>query len=181
MSASDKRLVVLPEDNKLKLAEGMLVSDMTEGEIKQAAELWEKVVAGKTDYGYKSVSEEGTFTMTNVPGDKGQKQFLEAIKNRKQLRVWLVDVKLNQANDESKTQYHNSIFGYAVVEENTHKFDDEDDTIEVTLKFKFNTAEGPFPKMPDAWINPSEAMKVEFETPNQYTGSLEERKKVTGA
>ncbi|MCQ9305008.1 MULTISPECIES: phage tail protein [Mammaliicoccus] len=167
--------VVEPANNELPDAEGYLVSDLQEGEHNISAELSEKVIAGKTDYEYTSVAEEFTFTTGRIPGDKGQEQFKKAIKARQQVRVWLIEKK-------KQNGVYPAIFGYAVVEELGNSFDDEEDTIEVTLKVKFNTAEGGFESLPQSWLDPSVAgTTVEYEEPGAYKGSLENREAVSGS
>lgn len=158
-----------PTNNSLGMA-GVLVSDLLEGEEKVSAELSEKIVAGKKDYDYTSVAEELSLTFGYIPGDKGQTQFKKAIKDRKQIKVWLIEKK------KRKDGYH-AAFGYALVEAHSKSFDDEEDKIEVTLKVKFNTADGVFTDLPKSWLDASAAgTTVEFEKPGEYTGDLEERK-----
>ncbi|MDN6063000.1 MAG: phage major tail protein, TP901-1 family [Staphylococcus simulans] len=160
--------VVEPTNNTLGVM-GLLVSDLQEGETKISAELSEKIVAGKTDYSYQSVAEELNLTFGRIPGDKGQDQFKQAIKDRKQVKVWLIEKK-------KRTDGYHAVFGYAVVEEYGNSFDDEEDTIEVTVKVKFNTADGVFSELPQSWLDASVAgTTVEFEKPGEYTGDLEER------
>ncbi len=167
--------VVEPANNELPDAEGYLVSDLQEGEHNISSELTEKVIAGKTDYEYSSIAEEFTFTVGRIPGDEGQEQFKKAIKAREQVRVWLIEKK--KRNGKYPAQ-----FGYTVVEEYGNSFDDEEDTIEVTLKVKFNTAEGEFETLPQSWLDPSVAgTTVEYEAPGEYKGSLEDREAVSGA
>ena len=158
-----------PTNNTLGVM-GLLVADLQEGENKISAELSEKIVAGKTDYSYQSVSEEINLTFGRIPGDKGQDQFKQAIKNRKQIKVWLIE-------KTKRSDGHHAVFGYTVVEEHNNSFDDEEDTIEVTVKVKFNTADGTFEQLPPSWLDASVAgTTVEFEKPGEYTGDLEERK-----
>ncbi|PTF49653.1 phage tail protein [Staphylococcus chromogenes] len=158
-----------PTNNTLGVM-GLLVSDLQEGETKISSELSEKIVAGKTDYSYQSVAEEINLTFGRIPGDKGQDQFKKAIKERKQIKVWLIEKKKREDG------YH-AAFGYTVVEEYGNSFDDEEDTIEVTVKVKFNTADGVFEELPPSWLDASVAgTTVEFEKPGEYTGDLEERK-----
>lgn len=158
-----------PTNNTLGVM-GLLVSDLQEGETKISSELSEKIVAGKTDYSYQSVAEEINLTFGRIPRDKGQDQFKKAIKERKQIKVWLIEKKKREDG------YH-AAFGYTVVEEYGNSFDDEEDTIEVTVKVKFNTADGVFEELPPSWLDASVAgTTVEFEKPGEYTGDLEERK-----
>ncbi|MDU0381705.1 phage tail protein [Staphylococcus pseudintermedius] len=158
-----------PTNNTLGMM-GVLVSDLLEGEEKVSAELSEKIVAGKTDYSYQSVNEELSLSFGHIPGDKGQEQFKKAIKNLQQIKVWLIEKKKREDG------YH-AAFGYTVVEDYAKSFDDEEDKIEVTLKVKFNTADGVFTDLPKSWLDASIAgTTVEFEKPGEYTGTLEERK-----
>ncbi|PNZ29907.1 phage tail protein [Staphylococcus rostri] len=166
---SSSYIAVCEPTNNTLGAMGLLVSDLKEGEKKISSELTEKIIAGKTDYSYQSVAEEISLTFGKIPGDEGQKQFEKAIKERKQIKVWLIEKK------KRKDGYH-SAFGYAVVEEFGNSFDDEEDKIEVTLKVKFNTADGVFEELPPSWLDASVAgTTVEFEKPGEYKGDLEDR------
>lgn len=167
--ATAKDLVVLVQPVSAQLgAEGLVVGDFTEGEHKISNEVRESIRAGLKDFGYGETEEEVTFTATHARGDKGQKAFLDAIKKKEQLKFWIVD---KQLNADGTT--HNATFGYSVVEEYSYSFDDEEGTVEVTLKVKFNTAEGTLPKLPDSILNPSSAVEVKFEKPGERTGTLE--------
>ncbi|MEX5937138.1 phage tail protein [Mammaliicoccus sciuri] len=167
-------LVVAPEKNLIG-SEGYLVAELKEGEYNVSNELKEKPVAGKMDYDYSVTSEEYTFTNDKIPGDKGQEQFLTAIKKKEQIRVWRIEKKKYEEGYKSE-------FAYTVVEEYGNSFDDEEDTIEVTLKVKFNTAKGVFENLPASWLDPSAAApKVEFEKPGEWDGKFEEREQVAGS
>lgn len=167
--------VVEPANNELPDADGYLIADLQEGEHNISSELTEKVIAGKTDYDYASISEEISFTLGRIPGDKGQEQLKKAIKAREEIRIWLVEKKKRDGK-------YPSIFAYTVVEEYGSSFDEEEDTIEVTLKVKFNTAEGEFSELPQSWLDPSAAgTTVEYEEPGAYKGSLENREAVSGS
>ncbi|WP_185160556.1 phage tail protein [Mammaliicoccus sciuri] len=168
---ADYIAVVQPAVDNLPNAEGILVGDVTEGGHTISSELVEKIRGNKTDYSYGSVNEEITFTCNNVSGDKGQDQFKQAIKKLQQIKVWLIEKK-------KSAQGHKTIFGYTVVEEYAQSFDDEEDTIEVTLKVKFNTAEDYLTDVPEEWLNPSElAREVEFEKIGENTGTLETKQR----
>lgn len=167
-------VVVAPEKNLIG-SEGYLVAETSEGEHNVQNELKEKPTAGRMDYDYGVTSEELNFTHNKIPGDKGQQQFLTAIKNKEQIRVWKIDKRKTE-------QGYPADFAYTVVEEFGNSFDDEEDTIEVTLKVKFNTASGYFEVLPDSWLDPSAAApKVEFEKPGEWDGKFEEREQVSGS
>ncbi len=169
MNASDLVVMVLPVSQPLASA-AWAVGDFTEGSHKISNEVRESVRSGLKDFDYGVTEEEVGFTMNQVTSDKGQKAFKDAIRNKEQLRVWIVEKALL-----ADGQNHNSTFFYAINEELEDGWDDEEGTREVTLKVKLNSAEGLFPKLPDAILNPSEAVRVAFEKPGEYTGSLENR------
>lgn len=168
MNANDLVVMVLPASAPLE-SEAWAVGDFTEGEHKISNEVRENVRSGLKDHGYGVTEEEVTFAMNDITSDKGQKAFQDAIKKKEQLRFWIVEKALM-----ADGQNHNSTFGYSVVEEHSRSWDDEEGTREVTLKVKFNTAEGPFPKLPESILNPSSAIEVKFEKPGERTGTLEE-------
>ena len=167
-SAKDLVVLVLPVDQPLK-SEAWAVGDFTEGEHKITNEVLESVKSGLVDHKYGDTSEEANFTMNDITSDKGQQAFKQAIDNKTQLRVWIVEKQLL-----ADGAHHNATFFYAIVEEHTKSWDDEEGTREVTLKIKLNSAEGPFPKLPDEILNPSSAVRVKYENPGEKTGTLED-------
>lgn len=168
--------VVQPANDQLKNGEGMLLSDLQEGGHEISTELSELISAGKTDYAVDSINEEIKLTMGYVRGDKGQQQLKDAIKAGEELRVWLFETK------KYEDGYH-GVFAYVMNEKYEKSFDDEDDTIEMTMKVKFNSADGVQQELPPEWLNPSAAAEtVEWENIGEYTGKLEDRKQQsTGA
>ncbi|MDW8564711.1 phage tail protein [Staphylococcus shinii] len=168
--------VVRPADDKLDNGEGLLLADLQEGGHTIESDLAEIVRAGKMDYGVNSTSEEIKLTVGHIPGDAGQEQVKVAIKNGKQLRVWVIETK-------KREDVYNAIFAYVQAESYEMSFDDEDDTIELTLKVKWNSADGGFTELPEEWLNPSASAElVEFEQFGEKTGSYENQKELgTGA
>lgn len=158
-------------------AEALVVGDMTEGSHTITNELVESVKGGKTDYEYGANAEEYGFTANRIPDDEGQEALIQAIRNKEQIRIWLADRRI--VKDDADADAHKTVFGYAVVGEAGHSFDLEEDTIEFTGNFKFESAEGYLPKLPDSVLDPS-TVTVEFETPGEYTGTLENRTGSTG-
>lgn len=167
MNANDLVVMLLPVTEPVG-SKAWTVGDFTEGSHKISNEVRESVRSGLKDFDYGVTEEEVGFTMSYVTSDKGQKAFKNAIQNKTQLRCWIVEKAL-MADGEN----HNSTFFYGVVEELEDGWDDEEGTREVTLKIKLNSAEGPFPKLPPEILNPSEAVRVAFEKPGEYTGTLE--------
>lgn len=149
-------------------AEGLVIGDLTEGGHTITNEVVDRVRAGKTGRQYGANAEEFTFTANKIEGDEGQVDVKAAIKNKEQLKVWLVPRRV--VGDV----HENVVFGYTIVSEIGHSFDDEEDTIEYTLAVHFESAEGTLPKLPDSVLNPS-SVAVEFEAPGEYTGAFEDR------
>lgn len=149
-------------------AEGLVIGDLTEGGHTITNEVVDRVRSGKTGRQYGANAEEITFTANKVEGDPGQADVKDAIKNKEQLKVWLVP------NRVVGDMHENVVFAYTVVSEIGHSFDDEEDTIEYTLAVHYETAEGTLPKLPDSVLNPS-SVAVEFEQPGEYTGEFEGR------
>lgn len=171
MNANDLVVMLLPVTEPIvKGGTAWTVGDFTEGSHKISNEVRESVRSGLKDFDYGVTEEEVGFTMSYVTSDKGQKAFKNAIQNKTQLRVWIVEKAL-MADGEN----HNATFFYAVVEELEDGWDNEEGTREVTLKIKLNSAEGPFPKLPSEILNPSEAVRVAYEKPHEYTGPLESK------
>lgn len=175
MAQSSYIAVVQPTNDQLPNGEGLLLADLQEGGHTISTELAELIKAGKTDYAVNSVNEEFSLMMGYVRGDKGQEQLKRAVKAGEQLRVWIIETK------KYEDGYH-AVFGYVINEEYEKSFDDEDDTIEMTQKVKFNSADGVEKNIPPEWLNPSAAAEtVEYESIGEYTGTYEERKASTGA
>lgn len=167
---ADKQLA-----SELKQEDAVLLASLAEGGHTISNDLSEMITGGKKDYGRNSVEEEVKLTIDKVPGDKGQEALKKSVKEFLQLRLWIWEVK-------KRDGVHNGTFGYIVIEDHEWSFDDEDDKIEITAKFKFNSADGSQPELPPEWLNPSaSAPTVEWEDMGAYTGTYEERKPSAGA
>lgn len=152
-----------------------LLASLSEGGHTISNDLSEMVVAGKKDYGRNSVEEEIKLTIDRVPGDKGQEALKKSVKEFLELRLWIWERKKRDGK-------HHGTFGYIIIEEHEWSFDDEDDKIEITAKFRFNSADGDETDLPEEWLNPSaQATTIEYEQLGEYTGTYENRKASTGA
>lgn len=161
--------------SKLKEDDAILLASLAEGGHTISNDLAEMITGGKKDYGRNSVEEEIKLTVDRVPGDKGQEALKESVKNFKQLRLWIWEVKKRDGK-------HHGTFAYVIVEEHEWSFDDEDDKIEITAKVKFNSADGSVDSLPPEWLNPSAAAPtVEWEDMGAYTDSYENRTPSAGA
>ncbi len=172
--ANNYAVLVQPANSELG-AEGIVVGDITEGGHTITNEIVDKIRGGKTDRDYGAHAEEVTFTANRVEGDVGQEALDDAIRNKEQIKIWLIDKRVKEVTiDAAQVDGHDAVFGYSVVSEISKSFDDEEDTIEHTLAIKVETAKGALPKLPDVVLNPSTAA-IDFEAPGEYTGSLENR------
>lgn len=174
MAANNYVVLVQPANNELG-AEGIVVGDITEGGHTITNEVVDRIRGGKTDRGYGAHSEEITFTANRIADDEGQVALDDAIRNKEQIKVWLVDKTIKTVTiDAGEVDGHDAVFGYSLVSEISKSFDDEEDTIEHTLSVKVETAKGPLPKLPESVLNPSTAA-VDFEAPGEFTGTLENK------
>lgn len=159
-------------------SDGLVIGDVTEGGHTITNEFVDRIRAGKTGRTYGANAEEFTFTANKIEDDEGQAEVKRAIKQKKQLKVWFVPRRVSQVTIgdavEKVAGHDDVIFGYTIVSEIGHSFDDEEDTVEYTLVVHYETAEGTLPKLPDSVLNPS-SVQVEFETPGEYTGEFENR------
>ncbi|EIK19548.1 hypothetical protein [Staphylococcus aureus] len=156
---------------KLTIEEATLLASLSEGGHTISNDLAEMIQGGKKDYSRNSVEEEIKLTVDAVPGDKGQLALKESVKHFKQLRIWIWETKKREGK-------HHGTFAYVVIEEHEWSFDDEDNTIEITAKVKFNSADGSVDNLPPEWLNPSAAgTTVEWENMGEYEGSFEDRTK----
>ncbi|AKS69758.1 tail protein [Staphylococcus schleiferi] len=165
--------VVRPAKDKLDPKDGLLLADVQEGGHSINNDLSEIIKGGKTDYSVNAVSEEFKLTIGNIPGDKGQEQVKKAIKNGEQLRVWLFEY-----NKRSDNMYH-GVFAYTVPESYEMSFDDEDDKIELSLKVKWNTAEGTEANLPEEWFKAAGAPEVKYEKFGEKVGTFEQQSEAT--
>lgn len=175
MAQSKYIAVVQPANDTLTNGEGFILSDLQEGGHTISSELSELISAGKTDYAVDSINEEISLTVGYVRGDKGQEQLKRAIKAGEQLRVWLFETKKREDG------YHGT-FAYVLNEGYEKSFDDEDDKIEMTMKVKFNSADGVQQALPPEWLNPSAAAEtVKWEEIGEKTGSYENAQQASGS
>lgn len=176
---ASKYVVLVQSANSVLGSEGLVIGDITEGGHTITNEVVDRVRGGKTGRGYGANAEEFTFTANKIEDDEGQEEVDGAIRAKEQLKVWLVPRRVSQVQIgdavETVAGHDDVIFGYTVVSEIGHSFDDEEDTVEYTLAVHFETAKGTLPKLPDSVLNPSTVADVDFETPGEYTGSYEER------
>ncbi|MDP4468005.1 hypothetical protein [Staphylococcus phage PMBT9] len=161
--------VVRPADSKLDKVDALLLADLQEGGWTIENDLAEIVRGGKTDYSSNATSEEIKLTVGNVPGDPGIEALKAAAKKGGQVRIWLYE------RVKRKDGKYHGVFAYSVPESFEMSFDDEDNKIELTLKIKWNTAEGTEDNLPPEWFEAAGAPTVEYESFGEYVGTYEEK------
>ncbi|UEX89688.1 phage tail protein [Staphylococcus ratti] len=167
--------VVRPAESKLDKVDALLLADLQEGGHTIENDLAEIIRGGKTDYSSNATSEEIKLTVGNVPGDPGIDAMKKAAKTGGQVRVWLYE-----RNKRKDNKYH-GIFGYSVPESFEMSFDDEDNKIGLTLKIKWNTAEGTEDTLPPEWFEAAGAPTVEYEHFGEKVGTFEEMQNATAS
>jgi len=116
--------------------------------------------------GYGQNSEAFEFTAYAEKGDPGQKAVLDAIRNKKQIKVWEVDLNLNEEGT------HDSLFAYAIVESVEKSAADGFVEFSGTVQVIGSTAEGTIPALPPEVI---EFATYGFEAPGETTGEFPEQ------
>lgn len=113
--------------------------------------------------GYGQNSESFEFTAYAEKGDLGHKAVSDAIRNKKQVKVWEVDVNPNVDGT------HDSLFAYAVVENVERTAGDSFEEISGTVQVIDQSVEGPFPALPPEVIS---FARYGFEAPGESTGEF---------
>ena len=141
-----------------------VIANQTEGSYSIESE----IIDEQTKFGrlvdYGNTSESFDLTMFGQTGDAGQKAILDAIKQKKQLKVWEVDV---NKNDTGK---YPANFAYTIVE-SAEKSGSQDgfEEISATLQVIGQTQAGEL----DALDVPDEVVEFAlygFEKPGEFTG-----------
>ncbi len=154
--------------------DGVVIASLKEGSHKISAELLEKIMSGKKYFKYSVVEEELGLTFDKVEDDPGQEQLKNAIQKKLEVKIWLINPKIEPEGD------HKAIFCYTAVEEYEGGWEEEEDTIETTHKIQIESVNMRFPKLDDAILDPSSALTVEAELPGEWTGPLESRTQTPG-
>ena len=116
--------------------------------------------------GYGQNSESFEFTAYAERGDLGHKAVMDAIRNKKQIKVWEVDV------NPDETGTHDSLFAYGIVESIERSSGDSFEEISGTLQVMDQSVEGKFPALPPEVIA---FARYGFEVPGESTGEYPEQ------
>lgn len=143
-----------------------VIANQTEGSYSIESELVDEQTKQGRLVDYGNTSESFELTMFGETGDPGQNAVLQAIKNKRQLKVWEVDTVKNTAGK------YPANFAYVIVEsaERTGSTDGFEE-ISTTLQVIGQTREGELDDtdVPNAVI---QFAKYGFEKPGEYTGEV---------
>lgn len=119
--------------------------------------------------GYGQSNESFELTAYGEKGDPGQKVILDAIRNKKQVKLWEADLNLTDGGE------HDAVFAYCIVE-SVEKSYPQDGFMEVsaTLQVIGSTAPGTIPALP---LEAIEFAKYGFEAPGETTGEFPDQTK----
>ncbi|MBY0157271.1 phage major tail protein, TP901-1 family [Cytobacillus oceanisediminis] len=162
----DSILLVQSTDAALG-TDGLLIGNLTENTYSIENDIIDESTKFGRIVGYGQNSESFEFTAYGETGDPGQKAVLNAIKNKKQIKVWEVDLNLNEAGK------HPTVFGYCIVE-SAEKSSPQDGFVEVsaTVQVIGSTQEGEIDPLPAEMI---EFARYGFEAPGTSTGEFPEQ------
>lgn len=145
-------------------SDGFLIGNLTENSYSLESELVDEQTKFGRILAYGQSSESFEITAYGDKNDPGQKAILDAIRNEKQLKVWEVDLKVN--DDDT----HDANFAYTLVE-SVEKSSPGDgfQELSATLQVIGESQQGKLPKLPQEVI---EFATYGFETPGEKSGEF---------
>lgn len=161
-NGKDSILLIQPTNAALG-TEAFIIGNLTENSHSIENEIIDEQTKFGRIVGYGQNSESFEFTAYGETGDAGQKAILDAIRNKKQLKVWEVNLNLNENGQ------HDSIFAYTIVESVEKSAADGFVEISGTLQVIGETQEGELAPLPAEII---EFARYGFEEPGQATGEF---------
>lgn len=163
MQGKDSVLLVQSTDAALA-AQGYLIGNETEHTHSMENELLDEQTKFGRILGYGQTSESFEGTCYAETTDAGQKAIVGAIRKKKSIKLWEVDINLN-ANG-----MHDALFAYALVE-SVEKSSSQDGFVEVSFTTQVigESQEGELPPLPPEMI---EFARYGFEAPGETTGEF---------
>ncbi|MCS5500874.1 phage major tail protein, TP901-1 family [Lysinibacillus sp. A4] len=145
-------------------SDGFLIGNLTENSYSLESELVDEQTKFGRILAYGQSSESFEISAYGDKKDPGQKAILDAIRNEKQLKVWEVDLKVNEDGT------HDANFAYTLVE-SVEKSSPGDgfQEISATLQVIGKSQQGKLPKLPQEVI---EFATYGFETPGEKSGEF---------
>lgn len=157
-NGKDTILLVQPVDATIG-SEGLVVAEQTEGTYSIENELVDEQSKMGRILAYGQNSESFEITAYGTKGDAGQLAVLGAIKQKKKLKVWEVDLIANEAGT------YDAVFAYCLVE-SVEKSSPGDNFIELsaTLQVEGSSVEGELTTLPVGSNDASYAFEKPGET-----------------
>ncbi|MGX2958045.1 phage major tail protein, TP901-1 family [Peribacillus sp. JNUCC 23] len=160
-----KDTILLVQSTDAALAsDGLVIANLTENSYSIENDILDESTKFGRIVGYGQNSESFELTAYGETGDPGQKAILDAIKTKKQIKVWEVDVNTNTTNK------HDATFAYCIVE-SVEKSSPQDGFVEVsaTLQVIGDSQTGEIDALPPELID---FAKYGFEKPGAATGEF---------
>lgn len=164
MKQGKDTIIMVQSTDAALAAEGLFVGNLTENSYSIENDMLDETTKFGRIVGYGQNSESFEFTAYGEKGDLGQKAILDAIRNKRELKVWEVDVNLNEEGT------HDAMFAYTIVE-SVEKSSPQDgfEEISATVQVIASAQEGTLPALP---IEVLEFAKYGFEAPGESTGEF---------
>lgn len=157
-NGKDTILLIQPVDATVG-SDALVVAEQTEGTYSIENELVDEQSKMGRILAYGQNSESFELTAYGVKKDAGQLAVLNAIKQKKKLKVWEVDLIPNEQGT------YDAVFAYCLVE-SVEKSSPGDNFIEIsaTLQVEGESVEGTLTELPEGILN---ASAIEFEQPGE--------------
>lgn len=167
-NGKDTILLVQPVDAKYGAA-ALVIADQTESSYSIENDIKDEQTKFGRIVGYGNNSESMEFSAYGAKNDPGQMAVLKAIEDKKQLKVWEVDVTLDE------TDKHDALFAYVIVE-SAERSNAQDGYEEISGTFQVygKAQKGKIDKLP---LEVIEFGQYGFEKPGEYQGEADNRVK----
>lgn len=148
-------------------SDGYLIGNQTDGTHSYSNDVISESTKFGRIVGYGQNNESFDMTSYGEENDPGQDAVLAAIRDKKQLKVWKVNLKLNDDNT------HDAYFAYTIVE-SFEENSPQDGFVEVssTMQVIDQSKKGTIPALPPEVL---EFAKYGFEAPGASTGEFPEQ------
>lgn len=167
-NGKDTILLVQPVDAEYGAA-ALVIADQTESSYSIENDIKDEQTKFGRIVGYGNNSESMEFSAYGSKNDPGQMAVLQAIEDKKQLKVWEVDVTLDETNK------HDALFAYVIVE-SAERSNAQDGYEEVSGTFQVygKAQKGKIDTLP---LEVIEFGQYGFEKPGEYQGEADNRVK----
>lgn len=163
-----KNSILLVQSTSAALGEsGYVIGDSTEHSHSKENELIDEATKFGRILGYGVTTESFDITAYGDKKDPGQNALLDGIDSKKQVKLWEVDLELNENG------MHDALFAIVLVE-SVEKSAPQDGFVEVssTVQVLGNSVKGEIPALPPELI---EFARYGFEAPGETTGEFPEQ------